>query len=60
MSTPPTINTKADRDRIRQRASGNRALIQAVRRLLKEYREGRAASAVLADVERLLSGEARR
>ncbi|WP_166163145.1 hypothetical protein [Chelativorans oligotrophicus] len=60
MNAPQRITSKPDRDRIRHQTAKNRALAEAVRRLLKGYREGRAASAVLADMERLFNGEASR
>lgn len=51
------INTKSDRDRVRQRAGGAKQAIQQLRRVLREYREGRAASACMADLERLFKSE---
>lgn len=48
-----SIDSKSDRDRIRQRASGNKAKLDQVRKIIREYREqGRAASACMDDVER--------
>lgn len=47
------IQSKADRDRLRQRAGGNARLVAEVRRILREYREGRAASSCMAEIERV-------
>lgn len=49
-----TIQSKADRDRVRGRAGINKRLLEEARRILREYRQGRAASACMADLERLM------
>lgn len=46
------INGKSDRDRIRQRASGNRAVVDRVRSIIEMYRQGRAASSCMAEIEK--------
>lgn len=49
------IKAKPDRDRIRQRSAGNKAKLDQVRRIVREYREqGRPASACMSDVERVV------
>lgn len=47
------LQSKNDRDRLRNRASGNRRIVDALRRILREYREGRGASACMAELERI-------
>lgn len=47
-----TINSKSDRDRIRQRASSNRSVLDKIRKLVSEYHEGRAASSCMAEIEK--------
>lgn len=51
------INSKADRDRdrVRQRAVSNRQMVEAVRRVLKDYEQGRAASACMDKIKRKLA-----
>lgn len=51
MSENPQIQNKADRDRIRQRASGNRAVVDRIRSIVETYRQGRAASSCMAEIE---------
>lgn len=46
--------SKSERDRLRGRARGNKAKLDSVRNVLREYRQGRAASACMADIERAL------
>lgn len=52
MNKPNAISSKSDRDRVRGRAGGNRAIIDAVRKILREYEQGRAASACMADIRK--------
>jgi hypothetical protein len=52
MNKPIAISSKADRDRIRGCAGGNRAMVDAVRKILREYEQGRAASACMADIRK--------
>lgn len=54
MKEPNAIASKADRDRIRGRAGGNRAMVEAVRKVLREYEQGRAASACMADIRKAI------
>lgn len=46
--------SKSDRDRIRHRVSKSRATLDAIRRLLKDYEQGRAASSCMAEIGKLL------
>lgn len=46
------ISSKSDRDRIRGRAGGNRAMVDAIRKILREYDQGRGASACMADIRK--------
>lgn len=46
--------SKAERDRIRQRAGRRGQVLQEVNRILGEYREGRAASACMRDLETIM------
>lgn len=56
MADNQQINNKADRDRVRQRSTKNRDIVMQVRRLLREYEQGRAASACMGDIKHLLRG----
>lgn len=47
-----SISSKSDRDKIRQKAGNNKRLLETVRRVLKEYRQGRAATSCMSDIER--------
>ena len=49
------ITSKSDRDRIRNRAGNNKAVVQSVRKIITEYRQGMAASACMAQIEKALS-----
>lgn len=51
-SQPP--QGRGARDRLRQRASGNRKLVEAVRRVMADYRKGRGASACMDEIGRLI------
>jgi hypothetical protein len=51
-----TINSKSDRDRIRQRSASNRQLLDRIRKLVSEYHEGRAASSCMAEIEKAVKG----
>lgn len=46
----PHIQSRQDRDRIRQRAASNRAIVDRVRSIIGMYRQGRAASACMDEV----------
>lgn len=46
-----TDAARAHRDRIRQRVGAARRVVEDVRRIVNEYRDGRAASACMADIE---------
>jgi len=50
------IQSKADRDRIRQRAGQKTAKLDAIQKILKDYAQGRAASACMVDIARVLKG----
>lgn len=50
--THPT--SKSDRDRIRGNAGKPKAVIQSVRKIITEYRQGKAASACMAEIEKAL------
>lgn len=52
----PAIQSKSDRDKVRQRASGNRAKIDRIAKIVKDYAEGRAASACMVDIKNILKG----
>lgn len=52
----PAIQSKSDRDRIRQRASGNRAALDAVKKIVRDYAQGRAANACMVDIINILKG----
>jgi len=52
----PTVQSKADRDRIRQRAGRKTAKLDAIQKVIKEYTQGRAASACMVDIARILKG----
>lgn len=50
----PAIQDKASRDRVRQRSAGNRAKIDRIAKIVKDYAEGRAASACMVDIKNIL------
>ncbi|MEI4482213.1 MULTISPECIES: hypothetical protein [unclassified Phyllobacterium] len=50
--THPT--SKSDRDRIRGNAGKPKAIVQSVRKIITEYRQGKAASACMAEIEKAL------
>ncbi|KFL27044.1 hypothetical protein JP74_08995 [Devosia sp. 17-2-E-8] len=49
------IQSKADRDRLRNRAAGNRKIVDELRRIAKSYEQGRAASACMSDIVKLIA-----
>lgn len=52
------IQSKADRDRIRQKAGNNRATVDRIKTIAREYLvDQRAASACMADIIKLLKGQ---
>jgi len=53
------IASKSDRDRIRNRAGTGKAVLQSIRKITTEYRQGKAASACMADIEKALAGRAK-
>lgn len=52
----PAIQDKADRDRLRQRSAGNRAKVIRIEQIVKDYAQGRAASACMVDIKNILKG----
>lgn len=56
----PAIASKADRDRLRQRAGGARARLDTVLRIVREYEQGRAAAACMDDIKAACRGAPRR
>ena len=50
----PAIQSKSDRDKVRQRSAGNRAKLDCIAKIVKDYAEGRAASACMVDIKNIL------
>lgn len=55
MKQPMPINSKAERDAVRRRAGGNGKVVAEARRLVGEWRAGRAAAACMEDLARALA-----
>lgn len=52
----PHIQSRQDRDRIRQRAASNRAVVDRIKFIVAEYRQGGAASACMDEVAKAVEG----
>lgn len=52
-----SIQSKADRDRLRQRTAERNALVPKIERVIEQYTQGRAASACMADIIKVLKGQ---
>lgn len=53
----PHIQSRQDRDRVRQRAASNRAVVDRIKSIIADYRQGRAASACMDDVAKAVEGK---
>lgn len=53
----PHIQSRQDRDRIRQRAASNRAVVDRIKSIVAEYRQGGAASACMDEVAKAVEGK---
>ena len=52
----PHIQSRQDRDRIRQRAASNRAVVDRIKSIIADYRQGGAASACMDEVAKVVEG----
>lgn len=53
----PAIQSKADRDKVRQKSASNRAVVDRIKGVIREYATGATPAACMLKVIRIVKGD---